>query len=128
MESVNVEGIIDKLADKLNVAVDQITPLAQTTLDQYVHKSLFWSIGCAILLVVCILLSIIFIPKAHKAYKLRHDAWAAYSYRDLRDPSVHEIAFYIIGIGSLPFCFILLGMLCVHLTNYIAPLPSLLGL
>lgn len=103
--------IVDKLAEKLGVAVEKLTPMANVVIEQYVKREFVWGLCCIGFSCLSIVLAVV-------AWKLA--------------PKDDEDARQILRAVSLVICLIiaaiLLGEAADHFGHWMAPLPSLLKL
>jgi peptidoglycan/LPS O-acetylase OafA/YrhL len=122
--SVNLDKVIDKIADKVDLAVENVKPLATETIHQFQQQELLASIynGCLAVFFFLVIggLAVLFGLKACKVYNnvgSSNDAFPAYC------------------LGAATFCIISLAAgggslshFIDHLQAYLYPLPTLLGL
>lgn len=110
MNSDDVNKVIDKLADKLGVAVEQVEPLAEQVVSQYVLRSTFWGIGSLIIAISFLVVGVVMCHRTLKDNPHETEVAAAWA-----------IIMSVIALIPLALAFQNLG-------NAIAPLPSMLGL
>ena len=124
MNAVDVSAVVDKLAEKLGVAVEQVQPLAEEVVRQYVVREWAFAIGCAILWIALLGLCAI---AAQTGLRNGHKEAA----RDANYTS-DETSWYILaaasGIVALIATAICAGHVVYFVSHALAPLPSLLGL
>ena len=113
MESVNVETLVDKLVEKIGLAVNKLQPITEEVLRQYQMEHIFLTIVGAIILLTGIGTGLLLIKKG----------------KALDDNDGEGIGLYIVGGLSIFFgLFVGLPVFINGLACYIAPLPNILGL
>lgn len=119
MDAATVETLVDKLAEKIGCAVEQVQPIAQQTLEQYVARETFIAIVCSVAAAIGVCSIIV-------------AAIRAIACRDLNSrgewPGPRVAVVMIFGFSG--FIMTLIGTIegVKAYARAIAPLPSLLGL
>jgi hypothetical protein len=123
MEAVDVNAVVDKLAQKLSIAADNILPVAEQTIDQYATRAGFLAIMSAVLFVVFSVVVIIMSICLVKELKVHYDA-----YEETRRQTARATIFGIIVAVSGIGCIVSVIQGLLHMGRWLAPLPSILGL
>lgn len=113
----NMEVVIDKMAEKIGIAVEKLQPLAEETIRQYIARETAFAICGGIAVLFGLFLGLVCIKSAIKVGE------------DLSSKGDKYIPLVVIsGIASL--IFVIVGMVegIAGLGNALAPLPGLLGL
>jgi len=114
MTGIELEGVVDKLADKLGVAVNELKPVAQEVLDQYIMRAKVCSIIWAILLagsIICVTVITKFVLKKWDGFGEGEECLSC-------------ICLVCIAI----FIIIAILMVSSNINEMVAPLPSILDL
>lgn len=115
------DHVVDRLAEKLGVAVDKIQPLAEDTLHQYIVRE--WFLGIVWLLVgaAVFFLGVSLVIGKHGVKSTAKDKQG-----DWAGQKVAAIAF---GGLMAVVGFVLISVLGIeHISRALSPLPSILGL
>lgn len=121
MNGVDVGQIVDKLADKLGVAVDKIQPLAEETVRQIVLRSWIWA-GIAFLSVLGGI--ILFIAtfklwtKLANKYSEEHSRWEEADAMQIVLRLILSVAMSTVGIVEF----------ANNIGSALAPIPTILGI
>lgn len=113
---MEMDKVIDKLAEKLGVAVDQLRPLGEQAIHEYVIRSRMYAGGCFLMGVACLLMTIIIFRHAILLRRKRPN--------DYYDESTG----WFIGaaMATIP-TLLLIGVGLGYLADSFAPLIGLLG-
>ena len=112
MTGTDLSAVVDKLAEKLNVAVDRLHPVAQEVLEQYVVRQWFGAYCC---LGAALLLAGVFLLFLRSALKY--------------EPGTDSFALrFAVGAASLVLALLLTPIGLSNMCRAIAPLPPILGL
>ena len=116
MQGAEMNAVVEKVADKIGVAVEKLAPLANEVIRQYRLKSACYVAGLVVALLVVAIL-------ARWAWRFTEpdEAWKA-------DEEVRCNIRAATGLVTLLSALLALGFIVHYLTRVIAPLPSLLGL
>lgn len=116
MTGEEVEGVIEKMAEQLGVAVTELEPLAEETVRQVALRGLVWGVGT---LLIALLLAGIAAWSGVKAKQRRGEM-------ERTDDGLH--IFYMISVVLLAVgAIVALGIGVSHLGDWVAPIPRLLG-
>ena len=112
MNTEQMETVVDKLAEKIGLAVDKVGPLAQQTIDQYVKREMMLCCAYSVGIVVFTVVAAALIMLALK-----------YAEGDCR-----VMAIFMTSILWIVLCALFGAEAVSAYGHTIAPLPSLLGL
>ena len=115
MTGTEMNGLVDKLADKLDVAVDKVLPVAQEALDQFVARETMFGIGCFFAALLCVVGFYV--------------GWRVYSRKEESrwgddNKMFGGMTMMVSGLVAGLFCGLGLG----HIGNALAPLAALVGI
>ena len=118
MTGTELESVVDKLADKLGVAVNQLEPIAQEVLDQYIARATVFTIVWAVFLVVFSIAINYSIKRIFKEKKK--------DYKE-KDDDIIVAFFCVSSICSIMILVSTIQVFC-YASQVFAPLASILGL
>jgi len=102
MEATNaaeqVNTVIDKLAEKLGIAVEQVKPLAETVIREYQLQSIAGAVACGILVVIGLLTLRWF---AHSIRKVLKEAPEGFGRNEDATSMGQDVRIFLSVVGSI---------------------------
>lgn len=108
------DEVVDKIAERLGMAVQEIQPLAEEVVRQYQVRALVFSVGAGIATLFFLWVHL------HADKRLKEDIKL--------QGGTSDSPWGVVSImAMIPICLFFYAAV-IHLGKYLAPLPSLLGL
>ena len=115
MNANEVGQIVDKLAEKMGVAVEKIQPLAEEIVRQYQARALAQVVICGLIACALCVVGAALLRKGN-AYQEKHGG----------DNGAFDL--FVAATASFVVACVPVGSAIASVMHYIAPLPSILGL